>query len=339
MKDKKDIYVLGIESSCDDTCAAVVANGSDILSNIVSSQNEIHRKYGGVVPEVASRRHIEMMDIVIMEALEKAGIGLEAIDAISVTNRPGLIGSLLVGVGAAKAISYAAGIPLIAVNHLEAHLYSNLLENPKTSGGFLGLVVSGGHSSLYLVDEEWNIKKVGHTVDDAAGEAFDKIARYLNLGYPGGPVIDRLAAEGDEDLIEFPRPMMESGDFNFSFSGLKTALIYRTKKNSSLMAESNILHLVAGFQRAIVDVLTRKTIAAAKKFGIDKIFISGGVAANSRLRKEFLKIGKENDIEVYIPPLYLCMDNASMVGCLGYHRFKKGLINDLKIDVYSRSDF
>ncbi|MCD4669601.1 MAG: tRNA (adenosine(37)-N6)-threonylcarbamoyltransferase complex transferase subunit TsaD, partial [Actinomycetia bacterium] len=281
MKDKKDIYVLGIESSCDDTCAAVVANGRDILSNIVSSQNEIHKKYGGVVPEVASRRHIEMIDIVIMEALEKAGIGLEVIDAISVTNRPGLIGSLLVGVGAAKAISYAAGIPLIAVNHLEAHLYSNMLENPKISGGFLGLIVSGGHSSLYLVDKDWNIKNVGHTVDDAAGEAFDKIARYLNLGYPGGPVIDRLAADGDEDLIEFPRPMMKSGDFNFSFSGLKTALIYRTKKDSSLMAESNIPHLVAGFQRAIVDVLTRKTIAAAKKFGIDKIFISGGVAANS----------------------------------------------------------
>ena len=339
MKNKKDIYMLGIESSCDDTCAAVVVNGCDILSNIVSSQNEIHKKYGGVVPEVASRRHIEMIDIVIMEALEKAGIGLEAIDAISVTNRPGLIGSLLVGVGAAKAISYAAGIPLIAINHLEAHLYSNLLENPKFYGSFLGLIVSGGHSSLYIVDEEWNIKKIGHTVDDAAGEAFDKIARYLNLGYPGGPVIDRLAADGNEDLIEFPRPMMESGDFNFSFSGLKTALIYRTKKDKSLMNKSNIAHLVAGFQKAIVDVLTHKTIAAAKKFGISKVFISGGVAANSRLRKEFLKKVKENNLEVYIPPLYLCMDNAAMVGCLGYHKFKKGLIDNMKIDVYSRSDF
>ncbi|HAJ94872.1 MAG TPA: tRNA (adenosine(37)-N6)-threonylcarbamoyltransferase complex transferase subunit TsaD [Actinobacteria bacterium] len=333
------MYVLGIESSCDDTCAAVVVNGSDILSNVVSSQNEIHKKYGGVVPEVASRRHIEMIDIVIMEALERAGIGLDAIDVVSVTNRPGLIGSLLVGVGSAKAISYAAGIPLIAVNHLEAHLYSNLLENPKISGGFLGLIVSGGHSSIYLVDEKWNIKKVGHTVDDAAGEAFDKIARYLNLGYPGGPVIDRLAEGGDEKLIEFPRPMMESGDFNFSFSGLKTALIYRTKKDKRLMAESNMAHLVAGFQKAIVDVLIYKTIAAAKEFGISKVFISGGVAANSRLRKEFLIKGKENNIEVYIPPLYLCMDNASMVGCLGYHKFKKGLIDDTGIDVYSRSDF
>ena len=213
------------------------------------------------------------------------------------------------------------------------------MKNPEFSGGFLGLIVSGGHSSLYLIDEEWNIKKVGHTVDDAAGEAFDKIARYLGLGYPGGPVIDRLAADGDEDLIEFPRPMMDSGDFNFSFSGLKTALIYRTKKDKSLMFESNMAHLVAGFQKAIVDVLVYKTMAAAKKFGINRVFVSGGVAANSRLRKEFLKKGKENNIEIFIPPLYLCMDNAAMVGCLGYHRFKKAAIDDLKIDVYSRSDF
>ena len=201
-KKKDDIYVLGIETSCDDTCAAVVANGRRVLSNIVSSQNEIHEKYGGVVPEVASRRHIEMIDIVIQEALKQSDSGLEDIDAVSVTNRPGLIGSLLVGVGAAKAISYASGIPLIAVNHLEAHLYSNLLVSPETRGGFLGLIVSGGHSSLYLVDERWSIREVGHTVDDAAGEAYDKIARYLNLGYPGGPVIDRMAAEGDEEVIE-----------------------------------------------------------------------------------------------------------------------------------------
>ena len=337
-KKKDDIYILGIETSCDDTCAAVVANGHEVLSNIVSSQNEIHKKYGGVVPEVASRRHIEMIDIVIKEALQRAGIGLEEIDAVGVTNRPGLIGSLLVGVGAAKAISYASQIPIIAVNHLEAHLYSNLLVNPGVQGGFLGLIVSGGHSSLYVVDEKWGIWEVGHTVDDAAGEAFDKIARYLGLGYPGGPIIDRLAAEGDEDLIEFPRPMMESGDFNFSFSGLKTALIYRTRKDTSLVAQENIRHLVAGFQKAIVDVLTGKTVSAAQELGFDRIFISGGVAANSRLRKEFQDTASKNNMEIYIPPLYLCMDNAAMVACLGYHRFKRGLIDDFKIDVYSRSD-
>ena len=336
---KDNIHVLGIETSCDDTCAAIVRNGSEILSNVVSSQNEIHSKYGGVVPEVASRRHIEMIDIVIREALKKADRSLEEIDVISVTNRPGLIGSLLVGVGAAKAISYARDIPLIAVNHLEAHLYSNLLENPGIKGDFLGLIVSGGHSSLYLVDGEWNISEVGHTVDDAAGEAFDKIARYLGLGYPGGPVIDRLSGKGDEQAIDLPRPMIDSGDSNFSFSGLKTALIYRTKKNSELLKESYTPDLVASFQKAIVDVLVRKTISAAKKTGVDRVLVSGGVAANSRLREELVKKGEENNIRIYIPSLYLCMDNAAMVGCLGYFKYLRGLIDDLEVDVSSRSDF
>jgi N6-L-threonylcarbamoyladenine synthase len=336
---KDNIYVLGIETSCDDTCAAIVRNGTEILSNVVSLQNEIHRKYGGIVPEVASRRHIEMIDIVIREALEKAGKALEEIDAISVTNRPGLIGSLLVGVGAAKAISYAKDIPLIAVNHLEAHLYSNLLENPGIKGDFLGLIVSGGHSSLYLVDDGWNISEIGHTVDDAAGEAFDKIARYLGLGYPGGPIIDKLSREGNEQSIDLPRPMIDSGDFNFSFSGLKTALIYRTKKNSELLKESNTPDLVASFQKAVVDVLVHKTISAAKETGVDSILVSGGVAANSRLREELLKKGEENNIKIYIPSLYLCMDNAAMVGCLGYFKYLRGLLDDLEVDVSSRSDF
>jgi N6-L-threonylcarbamoyladenine synthase len=336
---KDNIYVLGIETSCDDTCAAIVRNGTEILSNVVSLQNEIHRKYGGIVPEVASRRHIEMIDIVIREALEKAGKALEEIDAISVTNRPGLIGSLLVGVGAAKAISYAKDIPLIAVNHLEAHLYSNLLENPGIKGDFLGLIVSGGHSSLYLVDDGWNISEIGHTVDDAAGEAFDKIARYIGLGYPGGPIIDKLSREGNEQSIDLPRPMIDSGDFNFSFSGLKTALIYRTKKNSELLKESNTPDLVASFQKAVVDVLVHKTISAAKETGVDRVLVSGGVAANSRLREELLKKGEENNIKIYIPSLYLCMDNAAMVGCLGYFKYLRGLLDDLEVDVSSRSDF
>jgi N6-L-threonylcarbamoyladenine synthase len=336
---KDNIHVLGIETSCDDTCASIVRNGSEILSNVVSSQNEIHRKYGGVVPEVASRRHIEMIDIVIREALEKAGKELGEIDIVSVTNRPGLIGSLLVGVGAAKAISYAKDIPLIAVNHLEAHLYSNLLENPGMEGDFLGLIVSGGHSSLYLVDGGWNINEIGHTVDDAAGEAFDKIARYLGLGYPGGPVIDKMSKNGDEQAIDLPRPMIDSGDFNFSFSGLKTALIYRTMKNCELLTESNVCDLVASFQKAIVDVLVRKTVSAAKEAGVDRVLVSGGVAANSRLREELVKKGEENNIRVYIPSLYLCMDNAAMVGCLGYFKYLRGLIDDLEVDVSSKSDF
>ncbi len=333
-----DINILGIETSCDDSCAAVVKNGSVILSNIVSSQEEIHRKYGGIVPEIASRKHIEVIDIIIGEALKKAGCGFDDIDAVSVTNRPGLIGSLLVGMGAAKAISYSRNIPIIAVNHLEAHIYSNILDNPGISGGFIGLIVSGGHSSLYYVDKEWNVKQIGHTLDDAAGEAYDKIARYLNLGYPGGPVIDRLAQSGDPHYIDFPRPMMESGDYNFSFSGLKTSLIYRTKKDKSLTSKENIPHLVASFQRAIVEVLTEKTLRAAKEFDAEKILVSGGVAANSELRREFLKRGEESGIKIFVPPMPLCMDNAVMVACLGYYRFLKKRFDSLEVDVYSRSD-
>jgi N6-L-threonylcarbamoyladenine synthase len=334
----EDINILGIETSCDDSCAAVVKNGSVILSNVVSSQEEIHRKYGGIVPEIASRKHIEVIDIVIGEALKKSGCSFDEIDAVSVTNRPGLIGSLLVGMGAAKAISFARNIPVIAVNHLEAHIYSNILENPGIPGGFIGLIVSGGHSSLYYVDKDWNIKEIGHTLDDAAGEAYDKIARYLNLGYPGGPVIDRLAQSGDSSYIDFPRPMMESGDYNFSFSGLKTSLIYRTKKDSKLMLKENMPNLVASFQRAIVDVLTGKTIKAAKEFGADKILVSGGVAANSELRKEFREKGEESDIKIFVPSLNLCMDNAAMVACLGYYRYLKGKFDSLEVDVYPRSD-
>jgi N6-L-threonylcarbamoyladenine synthase len=335
---KGEINILGIETSCDDSCAAVVKNGSTVLSNIVSSQEDIHRKYGGIVPEIASRKHIEVINIVIKEALEKAGRSFEDIDAVSVSNRPGLIGSLLVGMGAAKAISYSKKIPLIAVNHLEAHIYSNLIESPDITGGFIGLVVSGGHSSLYYVDRDWSIKEIGHTVDDAAGEAYDKIARYLGLGYPGGPVIDRLAQSGDSSYIDFPRPMMESGDFNFSFSGLKTSLIYRTKKDKKLLLEENIPNLVASFQKAIVEVLTEKTIRAAKEFGVKKILVSGGVAANSELRKEFLKKGEASGIKIYIPPFYLCMDNAAMVACAGYYRVLKRRFDSLEVDVHSRSD-
>ena len=337
-KNKKNVCILGIETSCDDTCAAVVKNGTVVLSNVVSSQDEIHKKYGGVVPEIASRKHIEVIDIVINEALEKSGIGFGSIDAVSVTNRPGLIGSLLVGVGAAKAISYSKNIPLAAVNHLEAHIYSNVLENPDISGGFIGLIVSGGHSSLYFVDESWNIEEIGHTVDDAAGEAYDKIARYMGLGYPGGPIIDRISKKGDPYYIDFPKPMMDSGDFNFSFSGLKTSLIYRTKKDKKLMAQENIPSLAASFQNSIVEVLTEKTIKAGRKFGVKKILISGGVAANGRLRKEFEKKGRENNIKIFMPPVYLCMDNAAMVACLGYYKYLEEKFDNLKVDVYSRSD-
>ncbi len=335
---KKDLVILGIETSCDDTCAAVVANGSSILSNVVASQHQIHEKYGGVVPELASRRHIEVIDIIISEAILQSGVTLDEIHAVSVTNRPGLVGSLLVGVGAAKAIAYAKKIPLIAINHLKAHLFSNMLTNPEMGGGFIGLIVSGGHSSLYSVDLDWKITEIGHTVDDAAGEAFDKIARFLDLGYPGGPVIDRLAKQGDAKKIQLPKPMIGSGDFNFSFSGLKTALIYRTKKEPDIKSAANLKDLVASFQNSIAEVLVEKTIKACKKFGCRKILVSGGVAANSRLRELFTERAGLENIELCIPPINLCMDNAAMVACLGYHEYIKGNYSKLDIDVFSKSD-
>ncbi len=335
----KDIYILGIETSCDDTCASVVKDGTSILSNVISSQDEIHRKYGGIVPEIASRRHIEVIDIVIKEALEKANISIERIDGISVTNRPGLIGSLLIGVGAAKALCYLKKIPIIGINHLEAHIYANIINNPGIKGGFVGLIVSGGHSSLYHIESGWHIKEIGHTVDDAAGEAFDKIARYLGLGYPGGPIIDRLSKKGRDDWIDFPRPMIDSGDLNFSFSGLKTSLIYRTKKDKNIMSKDNIADLAASFQKAIVDVLVRKSFDAASGYGCGKLLVSGGVAANSLLREEFKAGGRKKKIKVYIPPLGLCLDNAAMVAALGYYKYLKGDFGALDMDVHSRSDF
>lgn len=336
---KQDVYILGVETSCDDTCASVVRNGNEILSNVVSSQNEIHEKYGGVVPEIASRKHLEMIDIVIREALLKAGITDSRINAVSVTNRPGLLGSMLVGVGAAKAFCYFKNIPLITVNHLKAHIFANILASPEIKGKAISLIVSGGHSSLYIMDEEFNIKEIGHTVDDAVGEAYDKIARYLGLGYPGGPVIDRIAKNGNPQFVNFTRPMTQSGDYNFSFSGIKTALIYLTKKNPDMLKEENLSDITASFQAAAVDVLVMKTIKAAREFKTDKILVSGGVAANSRLREQFEAAGRENNIAVYIPPVFLCMDNAAMVASLGYHHYMKKEFADLSADVFSRTDF
>jgi N6-L-threonylcarbamoyladenine synthase len=335
--------ILGIETSCDDTCAAVVRNGKEILSNIVSSQNEIHEKYGGIVPEIASRKHIEMIDIIIKEALLVADIQPHEINAVAVTNRPGLLGSLLVGVGASKAFCYYYKIPLIAINHLKAHIFANALAYDSidfnSQQEYISLIVSGGHSSLYLLKKDLILEEIGHTVDDAVGEAFDKVARYLNLGYPGGPIIDKISKNANPHFIEFTRPMIESGDFNFSFSGIKTALIYRTKKHPELMKKENIANLAASFQAAAVDVLVQKTIKACKKYNINKVLISGGVAANSKLRDEFNYAAQKENIEIYIPPIKLCMDNAAMVASLGYFELKKGNISNLDIDVYSRTDF
>jgi N6-L-threonylcarbamoyladenine synthase len=338
---EKDICILGIETSCDDTCASVVLNGNKILSNVVASQNEIHAKYGGIVPELASRKHIEVIDVIIKEALSQAGIGFENLNAVSVTNRPGLVGSLLVGAGAAKAIAYAKKIPLIGVNHLKAHLFSNFLVNPEKDSKYIGLIVSGGHSSIFIIEARrdfYNIRQIGHTVDDAAGEAFDKIARFLDLGYPGGPVIDRLAKKGNPAVIDIPRPMLKTGDFNFSFSGLKTSIIYKTKKEPELLHTGNVPDLVASFQEAVVDVLVEKTVMACKSYKCGRILVSGGVAANSRLREVFSRRASAENLEFNVPPLQLCVDNAAMVACLGYYEYKQGNFSGMDMEVYSKSD-
>ena len=322
------MIVLGLESSCDETAAAVVRGGREVLSSVVSSQYELHAEYAGVVPEIASRAHVERVVPVMREALERAGVGLGMIDAVAVGNRPGLIGCLLVGVGAAKALSWSLAKPLIGVDHVHAHLYSGMLDRQEDGSIFpaLGLVVSGGHTALFHLDS-WNqVKRLGGTIDDAAGEAFDKIARILELGFPGGPAIDREAKTGNPDAIEFPRGLTLARDlinhkYDFSFSGLKTAVSrYLAKTPSYLRAD-----VAASFQEAVVDVLLTKAIGAAKATGIETLIIAGGVAANSRLRDLASQRTTKAGIQLRIPPMDLCTDNGAMVAAIGSLAVAKGL--------------
>jgi N6-L-threonylcarbamoyladenine synthase len=339
-------YILAIETSCDETSAAVVKDGREILSNVISSQVEFHKKYGGIVPELAARKHVEVISPVIKEAMETAKVNFKDISAVAVTYGPGLIGSLIVGLSAAKAIAYAIDIPLIGVNHLEAHLYANFLNSPPLSpslikrarlpdgqGGnpnavragvsfpFISLLVSGGHTMLILVEGHGKYKVLGQTRDDAAGEAFDKVARFLKLGYPGGPIIDKLAKEGNPKAIKFTRPMIGDG-YDFSFSGIKTAVVnlFNKTKDQRLKTED----LVASFQQAIVDVLVEKAIRAAEEYGCKTIALAGGVAANSCLRKELQAKAEAKSLKVMIPPLILCTDNAAMVAARAYYLLKEG---------------
>lgn len=307
------MFILGIDTSCDDTAASVVEDGRKILSNMVSSQNEIHEKYGGIVPEIASRKHIEMIWPVTKEALMKAGISLNDISAIAVCHGPGLIGSLLVGVCFAKSLAFSNNKPLVAVNHLEGHVFSSILEEPVPEFPFIALVVSGGHTSLYRIDGFGKYTELGRTVDDAAGEAFDKVAKLLGLGYPGGPFIDVLSQEGNSEAIYFPRAQLERV-YDFSFSGLKTAVLTYLKKNQKFRKED----VAASFESAVIDVLISKSIRAAKEERIDKIVLSGGVSANSALRVQLQdRAGKEN-IKVYLPSPNLCTDNAAMIASAGF---------------------
>ena len=321
------MLVLGIDTSCDDTSAAVVEDGTRIVSNIVSSQDEIHSKYGGIVPELASRRHIEMIWPVVDEALKGAKADLEDLSAIAVSHGPGLIGSLLVGVCFAKSLSYVKQIPMIAVNHLEGHVASIYLEESSPDYPYLALIVSGGHTSIYRVDGFGLYTELGRTRDDAAGEAFDKVAKLLGFGYPGGPIIDKVASEGDPDAIRFPRAKLP-GSHDFSFSGLKTAVLNHTKKSP----ESRKEDIAASFQKAVVDILISKVLEASRSEKISRIMLSGGVSANSELRSGITKIAKEEGVEVFLPSICLCTDNAAMIASAGYFRFKEGAVSNYSLN-------
>jgi N6-L-threonylcarbamoyladenine synthase len=328
------MLVLGIESSCDETAAAVVSNGK-MLSNIIASQIKDHSKYGGVVPEIASRKHIEAINPVIREALADAHVTLQEIEGIAVTRGPGLIGSLLIGLSTAKAIAYALNIPLVGVNHLEGHIAASFLAEKPPAFPFVALVVSGGHTNVYLVKNYHDFHLLGQTRDDAAGEAFDKAAKLLNLGYPGGVVIDKMAKQGgNPQAIAFPRAMKDSPDF--SFSGLKTSLLMMLKKRGRDFEESQLPDVVASYQEAIVDVLVEKTIKAARDNAIERIVVCGGVAANGRLREKFAAVADANKIELFIPPSILCTDNAAMIAAIGEIMLKNGRRDGLDLNAVSR---
>ena len=322
--DGKDIQILAIESSCDETAAAVVKNGREVLSNVISSQIALHTLYGGVVPEIASRKHIEKINQVIEEALAEAGTTLQQIDAIAVTYGPGLVGALLVGVSAAKAISFATGIPLVGVHHIEGHISANFIENKQLEPPFVCLVVSGGHSHLVVVKDYGEYEIIGRTRDDAAGEAFDKVARAIGLGYPGGPKIDKLSKEGNPEAIHFPRAKVEENMYDFSFSGLKSAVLNYLNSCEMKGEQVNTADVAASFQKAVIDVLVEHSLHAVKEYGLNKFAIAGGVASNSSLRAAFEKECQSKGIEFYHPSPIYCTDNAAMIGTAGYYEYLKG---------------
>ena len=328
-------YILGIESSCDETAAAVVCNGKKLLSNVVASQMSIHKQYGGVVPEVASRMHLESILPVIDSALNEAGLHLVDIDGIAVTQGPGLIGSLLVGLAAAKAISFALQKPLIGINHLEAHISAIHLEN-NIDFPFIALIASGGHTNLFHVKSYTDFEPISRTRDDAAGEAFDKAAKLMGLGYPGGVIIDKLASLGDPEKYNFPIPLNNKDSLDFSFSGIKTALS-NFLKNNGIKNNKDLHNICASYQESIVKSLTNKSVNAASEYKIDKVVICGGVACNSRLRQLADELGKKLGVEIFYPSPYLCTDNAAMTASIGYFRFANGETSDLYISSYSTS--
>ncbi|MGH2663170.1 MAG: tRNA (adenosine(37)-N6)-threonylcarbamoyltransferase complex transferase subunit TsaD [Actinomycetota bacterium] len=316
--------VLGIETSCDETAVAVVDDGVDVRSNVLSSQHEIHGRFGGVVPELASRAHLERLNPVIDRALSEAGTGWPQIEAVAVTRGPGLVGALLVGLASAKAVALALDLPLIAVNHLEGHVYANFLEHGPPDPPYVCLIVSGGHTMLVHMPEEHRYEVLGQTVDDAAGEAFDKIARFLGLGFPGGPELDRLSRGGDPAAIAFPRAMAASGDFDFSLSGLKTAVIRRVRSEQAEGRATPLPDLAASFQEAVVDVQVQKTMAAVEAKGVGTVLLGGGVVANSRLRERMAEETGRRGLRLLHPSPELCTDNAAMIASAGFFRLARG---------------
>lgn len=316
--------ILGIETSCDETSASVVADGTDILSNIISSQVDVHQKFGGVVPEEASRKHMEVINYILEEALLEAGVSFKDLDAVGVTYGPGLVGALLVGVSTAKALAYALNIPLIAVNHLEGHIAANFLVKTDIDFPLVCLVVSGGHTDLIYISGYGSYRLLGHTRDDAAGEAFDKIARALGLGYPGGPVIEKLAREGNPNAVELPRAYLEEGSLDFSFSGLKTATLNYVRRKERKGEKTNLADLSASFQQAIIDVLVDKTLLAARGQKVKTVLLAGGVAANSALRKHLAAGAEKYGLRLIYPPPSLCTDNAAMIACAAYYKYLRG---------------
>ena len=320
----EDILIMGIESSCDETAVSVVKNGREVLSNTIYSQIDLHTLYGGVVPEIASRKHIEKINQVVTQSLSEAGVTLADIDGIAVTYGPGLVGALLVGVSEAKAISFASGIPLVGVHHIEGHISANYIENKELQPPFMCLVASGGHSHLVLVKDYGEYEIIGRTRDDAAGEAFDKVARAIGLGYPGGPKIDKISKEGNPDAIVFPRGKVEGSDYDFSFSGLKSAVLNYLNGCRMKGEDFSQADVAASFQKAVIEVLVEHSLRAAKEYGVKQFAIAGGVASNSSLRAAFEVACEKAEIKFFHPSPKLCTDNAAMIASAGYYEFIKG---------------
>lgn len=326
------LVTLAIESSCDETAAAVLLEGRQVLSNIISSQIEIHKQYGGVVPEIASRHHLNNINAVVDQAMTEADVSMEEVDMIGVTYGPGLVGALLIGLATAKAYALAADKPLIGVHHIHGHICANYIEHPELEPPFMALVISGGHTNIVEVTDYNDCRVLGGTRDDAVGEAYDKVARVLGLGYPGGPLIDKIAQEGDPEAVEFKRVFLEKGSLDFSFSGIKTGVLNYINSEKQAGREISVPDVAAGFQAAVLDVITAKTVGAALDMKKDKIVMAGGVAANSRLRAMLKSECAKHGLALYYPSPVLCTDNAAMIGCAAYYKYMAGERDDLTLD-------